>query len=188
MGIRVLITSVVICFMSFDFCTPVTTDFCFEDITIVHYGCFDFSRVSPVACILRLVRVGSPFSTVCTSTTLTDSVWFHYIIFLPDCTTDFITIQIFFWKVAFVVHIPPGTAVVVHINDIALHFRERSIITDNPLRLNLPQHFVVACHKPFFLSFVMVAFGRHIGGEQPRYFLFLYLENRNQMWIHHPSL
>lgn len=138
MGIRVLITSVVICFMSFDFCTPVTTDFCFEDITIVHYGCFDFSRVSPVACILRLVRVRSPFSTVCTSTTLTDSVWFHYIIFLPDCTTDFITIQIFFWEVSFVIHIPPGTAFVVHINDISLHFWKGSVVADDPLWLDLP--------------------------------------------------
>ena len=96
MGIRVLITAVMISFVALDFCTTIATDFSFEDITIVHYGCFDFSGFSPVARILRFVRIWPPLATVSTTSTLANPIWFHYIIISGNCTTDFIAIQIFF--------------------------------------------------------------------------------------------
>lgn len=70
MGIGMFIPTVVVRFVSLDFRTTITADFCSEDITIARYGCFNFSGFTPVALILWFIRVWAPFPAIGTSAAL----------------------------------------------------------------------------------------------------------------------
>ena len=50
----------------------------------------------------------------------------------------------------------------IHIDNVALHLWKRCIIADDLLRLNAPQHLVVASHEPLFLILAVAVFGRHV--------------------------
>ena len=147
--------------VSFCHSTAVWANFCFDFCTIFCIADFDFAWFANKTIIFWLWRF--PFSAIGASAALTNPIWLHYITIMMDCATYFVTIQIFFCKVAFVVHIPPGTAVIIHIDDITTHFGERGIVANDALRLDLPQHFVVASHEPLFLILPVIMFRCHVG-------------------------
>ena len=163
MGICMLITPVMIRFMSLNFCATIATNFCFEYITVIHYGCFNFSGSSQIACILRFVWIGSPLTPVSTSSALANHIWCQYITINRCCATYFISVQILFRQTAFIAHITPRASVVVYIHNIPVHFGERCVVADDPFWLDLAKHFIVACHEPFFLVLAVIVFGCHVG-------------------------
>ena len=99
----------------------------------------------------------SPFSTISTPAALTNHVHIYCITDILFCTTDFIAVQIIITNCfPFIIHVPPGTAFIIYIHNISLHFRKRRVITNDFLRLDTPQHFIVACQKPFLLIFTVI--------------------------------
>ena len=67
MWVRMLISTVVICLMPFHFRPPIRPHFCLVNITVIHYRSFDFSGISQIALVLRLIGIWSPFSTISAS-------------------------------------------------------------------------------------------------------------------------
>ena len=72
MWVRMLISTVVICLMPFHFRPPIRPHFCLANITVIHYRSFDFSGISQIALVLRLIGIWSPFSTISASAAFTD--------------------------------------------------------------------------------------------------------------------
>ena len=73
---------------------PICSNLCFNFCAIFCIADFDFARFPNQPIIFRLGRL--PPTTKSTAATFSDAVWCHYIIFLPNCTANFITFQIFF--------------------------------------------------------------------------------------------
>ncbi|MBD9220595.1 MAG: DUF4368 domain-containing protein [Clostridiales bacterium] len=116
MWVRMLISTVVICLMPFHFRPPIRPHFCLVNITVIHYRSFDFSGISQIALVLRLIGIWSPFSTISASAAFTDHVCVHCITKRVICATNFIAVQIFMGHCLLViVHVPPGTAFIIHI-------------------------------------------------------------------------
>ena len=116
MWVRMLISTVVICLMPFHFRPPIRPHFCLVNITVIHYRSFDFSGISQIALVLRLIGIWSPFSTISASAAFTDHVCVHCIAKRVICATNFIAVQIFMGHCLLViVHVPPGTAFIIHI-------------------------------------------------------------------------
>ena len=116
MWVRMLISTVVICLMPFHFRPPIRPHFCLVNITVIHYRSFDFSGISQIALILRLIGIWSPFSTISASAAFTDHVCVHCITKRVICATNFIAVQIFMGHCLLViVHVPPGAAFIIHI-------------------------------------------------------------------------
>ena len=142
-------------------CTPILADFRVYPITV--FECpFNFTRLSNVSTIGRFVWIRSP-SSAAFEYASTHQEWFYYITFRAICLSDHIIFQIFFSESLLRIQIPPRTALVIHINNISFHFRKRRMIADDSLRLNSPQHFPVACQKPFFLIAAVIMCRRHVG-------------------------
>ena len=116
MWVRMLISTVVICLMPFHFRPPIRPHFCLVNITVIHYRSFDFSGISQIALVLRLIGIWSPFSTISASAAFTDHVCVHCITKRVICATNFLAVQIFMGHCLLViVHVPPGTAFIIHI-------------------------------------------------------------------------
>lgn len=116
MWVRMLISTVVICLMPFHFRPPIRPHFCLVNITVIHYRSFDFSGISQIALVLRLIGIWSPFSTISASAAFTDHVCVHCITKRVIFATNFIAVQIFMGHCLLViVHVPPGTAFIIHI-------------------------------------------------------------------------
>ena len=116
MWVRMLISTVVICLMPFHFRPPIRPHFCLVNITVIHYRSFDFSGISQIALVLRLIGIWSPFSTISASAAFTDHVCVHCITKRVICATNFIAVQIFMRHCLLViVHVPPGAAFIIHI-------------------------------------------------------------------------
>ena len=116
MWVRMLISTVVIYLMPFHFRPPIRPHFCLVNITVIHYRSFDFSGISQIALVLRLIGNWSPFSTISASAAFTDHVCVHCITKRVICATNFIAVQIFMGHCLLViVHVPPGTAFIIHI-------------------------------------------------------------------------
>ena len=116
MWVRMLISTVVICLMPFHFRPPIRPHFCLVNITVIHYRSFDFSGISQIALVLRLIGIWSPFSTISASAAFTDHVCVHCITKRVICATNFIAVQIFMGHCLLViVHVPPGAAFIIHI-------------------------------------------------------------------------
>ena len=116
MWVRMLISTVVICLMPFHFRPPIRPHFCLVNITVIHYRSFDFSGISQIALVLRLIEIWSPFSTISASAAFTDHVCVHCITKRVICATNFIAVQIFMGHCLLViVHVPPGAAFIIHI-------------------------------------------------------------------------
>ena len=119
MWVCMLISTVVICLMPFHFRPPIRPHFCLVNITVIHYRSFDFSGISQIALVLRLIGIWSPFSTISASAAFTDHVCVHCITKRVICATNFIAVQIFMGHCLLViVHVPPGAAFIIHIHDI----------------------------------------------------------------------
>ena len=86
--------------------------------------------------IIRLIGIGPPFPPIGTPATLTDPVRIHCIIFCPVCPTDSVRFQIICHKISFVAHVSPGTAFIIHTDDIPLHLRERCVVANDLFRLD----------------------------------------------------
>ena len=98
MGIRMFISTVVICFMPLDFRTTITSNFCSEYLAVAHYGRFNFSGFTPVTLILRLIRIWPPFPAIGAAAALisaADQVWLYCITFGTICLADFESVEIF---------------------------------------------------------------------------------------------
>ena len=116
MWVRMLISTVVICLMPFHFRPPIRPHFCLVNITVIHYRSFDFSGISQIALVLRLIGIWSPFFTISASAAFTDHVCVHCITKRVICATNFIAVQIFMGHCLLViVHVPPGAAFIIHI-------------------------------------------------------------------------
>ena len=103
-------TITMICIMPFIVCTAIVTNMCLFILTLVYFPWF-----SQKTLIFRFVGTGFPFATISTAATLTNSVWCHYIIFLANCTTNFIAIQVFFWQTSLIIHVTPRAAFIIYI-------------------------------------------------------------------------
>jgi len=66
----VFIPSAMICLMPLHFCVTIVTDLGFVYFAIWHDCCFYLTWISKIPLILRLIRIGSPFSTICAAHTL----------------------------------------------------------------------------------------------------------------------
>ena len=164
MWVRMLISTVVICLMPFHFRPPIRPHFCLVNITVIHYRSFDFSGISQIALVLRLIGIWSPFSTISASAAFTDHVCVHCITKRVICATNFIAVQIFMGHCLLViVHVPPGTAFIIHIHDVSLHLRKRGVVANDSLWLYTPQHLIVTSHEPFLLILSMIMLGSHVG-------------------------
>lgn len=164
MWVRMLISTVVICLMPFHFRPPIRPHFCLVNITVIHYRSFDFSGISQIALVLRLIGIWSPFSTISASTAFTDHVCVHCITKRVICATNFIAVQIFMGHCLLViVHVPPGAAFIIHIHDVSLHLRKRGVVANDSLWLYTPQHLIVTSHEPFLLILSMIMLGSHVG-------------------------
>ena len=95
-----------------------------------------------------------------------DQVWLYCITFGTICLADFESVEIFCLTISLIAHIFPRAALIIHIHDIALHLRKRRVVADDFLRLNTPQHFVIAGHEPFFLVAAVIMLRCHIGGDR----------------------
>lgn len=136
------------------------SDFGFNFRAIFCIGNFDFTGRSDKSKVFRLGWF--PLPAVCTTAALANPEWLHCITKGLGTVTNFERFQVFFLQASLVVHISPGTAFVIHIDDSSLHFGKRRIIADNLFRFNAPQHLVVANHEPFFLVAVVLMLGSHI--------------------------
>ncbi len=164
MWVRMLISTVVICLMPFHFRPPIRPHFCLVNITVIHYRSFDFSGISQIALVLRLIGIWSPFSTISASAAFTDHVCVHCITKRVICATNFIAVQIFMGHCLLViVHVPPGAAFIIHIHDVSLHLRKRGVVANDSLWLYTPQHLIVTSHEPFLLILSMIMLGSHVG-------------------------
>ena len=164
MWVRMLISTVVICLMPFHFRPPIRPHFCLVNITVIHYRSFDFSGISQIALVLRLIGIWSPFSTISASAAFTDHVCVHCITKRVICATNFIAVQIFMGHCLLgIVHVPPGTAFIIHIHDVSLHLRKRGVVANDSLWLYTPQHLIVTSHEPFLLILSMIMLGSHVG-------------------------
>ena len=164
MWVRMLISTVVICLMPFHFRPPIRPHFCLVNITVIHYRSFDFSGISQIALVLRLIGIWSPFSTISASAAFTDHVYVHCITKRVICATNFIAVQIFMGHCLLViVHVPPGAAFIIHIHDVSLHLRKRGVVANDSLWLYTPQHLIVTSHEPFLLILSMIMLGSHVG-------------------------
>ena len=164
MWVRMFISTVVICLMPFHFRPPIRPHFCLVNITVIHYRSFDFSGISQIALVLRLIGIWSPFSTISASAAFTDHVCVHCITKRVICATNFIAVQIFMGHCLLViVHVPPGTAFIIHIHDVSLHLRKRGVVANDSLWLYTPQHLIVTSHEPFLLILSMIMLGSHVG-------------------------
>ena len=164
MWVCMLISTVVICLMPFHFRPPIRPHFCLVNITVIHYRSFDFSGISQIALVLRLIGIWSPFSTISASAAFTDHVCVHCITKRVICATNFIAVQIFMGHCLLViVHVPPGTAFIIHIHDVSLHLRKRGVVANDSLWLYTPQHLIVTSHEPFLLILSMIMLGSHVG-------------------------
>ena len=156
-----------VCIMPFIIGFSIVANMCLVCTTCVNRtGCTNQSLV------FRLVWVRSPIATIRTTAALANHVWCHYITTLRNCTTYFIAFQILFRQISLIIHIPPGTSLVIHMDNIAFHFRKWRIVADDSLRLNSSQHFIVSCHEPIFLILPIVMFRCHIGRHRNRAPLF----------------
>jgi hypothetical protein len=115
--------------------------------------------------ILWFIWIRSPFSAIGAAATFTDQVRLHYITRFGVSTTNFESFQVFFLKAPLIAHVLPGTALIIHVYNVALHFGKRHVVTDNLLRPNTPQHFIVASHEPFFLILPVIMRRSHISGN-----------------------
>ena len=164
MWVRMLISTVVICLMPFHFRPPIRPHFCLVNITVIHYRSFDFSGISQIALVLRLIGIWSPFSTISASAAFTDHVCVHCITKRVICATNFIAVQIFMGHCLLViVHVPSGAAFIIHIHDVSLHLRKRGVVANDSLWLYTPQHLIVTSHEPFLLILSMIMLGSHVG-------------------------
>ena len=164
MWVRMLISTVVICLMPFHFRPPIRPHFCLVNITVIHYRSFDFSGISQIALVLRLIGIWSPFSTISASAAFTDHVCVHCITKRVICATNFIAVQIFMGHCLLViVHVPPGAAFIIHIHDVSLHLRKRGVVANDSLWLYTLQHLIVTSHEPFLLILSMIMLGSHVG-------------------------
>ena len=164
MWFRMLISTVVICLMPFHFRPPIRPHFCLVNITVIHYRSFDFSGISQIALVLRLIGIWSPFSTISASAAFTDHVCVHCITKRVICATNFIAVQIFMGHCLLViVHVPPGAAFIIHIHDVSLHLRKRGVVANDSLWLYTLQHLIVTSHEPFLLILSMIMLGSHVG-------------------------
>lgn len=164
MWVCMLISTVVICLMPFHFRPPIRPHFCLVNITVIHYRSFDFSGISQIALVLRLIGIWSPFSTISASAAFTDHVCVHCITKRVICATNFIAVQIFMGHCLLViVHVPPGAAFIIHIHDVSLHLRKRGVVANDSLWLYTPQHLIVTSHEPFLLILSMIMLGSHVG-------------------------
>lgn len=84
---------------------------------------------------------------------------------LGGLSTDFEGSQIAMPVKAFIVHEFPRAVLVIHMRDVPPHLREGRMMAENPVRLNPPQHFIIASHEPFLLIAPVAMRRSHIGGD-----------------------
>ena len=142
--------------MSLGNSSSIFSNFGFNFCTIFCIGNFDFAGCSDKSKVFWFG--GFPFSAIGTSAALANQERLYCIIICIERATNFEGFQIFFLKSSFVIHIPPGAAFIIYIDEIALHLWKRCVIADDFLRLNAPQHLVVASQKPVFLVAAVVVF------------------------------
>ena len=149
--------------MSFGNCFSVFSDFSFDFSSIFCIGDFNFTRFSNQTIIFWFG--GFPPPTVCTAAALANEVRLHCIIICIERATNFERFQIFFLKSSFVIHIPPGTAFIVHINNISLHLWNQRVIADDfsgSMRRSISLY---PAMNHSFLILAVAVFGRHVGGD-----------------------
>ncbi len=89
-----MIVPVMVCVVAFHISISVFTDMRLIQFSILGVRIVNTSRCAHKPVISRLGRF--PFTTKSATATFSNTVWCHYIIFLPRCATNSITIQIFF--------------------------------------------------------------------------------------------
>ena len=89
-----MIVPVMVCVVMFHISISVFTDMCLIQFSVLGVRIVNTSRCAHKPVISRFGRF--PFTAKSAAATFSNTVGCHYIIFLPNCTADFIAIQIFF--------------------------------------------------------------------------------------------